>query len=105
MPATLTLPPRCTLVQAEELAARCRDALAAGQGLRIDAAPLEEGDVSLLQILIAAQKSCAAAGCEFALVSSPALDALAQRAGFAAGTSGLTAPSPLPAAAAHPLPL
>lgn len=91
--STFTLPPRCTLVQAEGIASDCRAALGAGGGLLIDASALEEGDVSLLQILIAARQSCEAAGGDFALTSSPTLDALAGRAGFSVTAAGLTTPA------------
>lgn len=93
MSATVCLPPRCTLVQAEGIASDCRAALDAGGGLAIDASALVEGDVSLLQILIAARHSCEAAGCGFALTSSPALETLAARAGFSITAAGLTVPA------------
>ncbi|MBM3606561.1 MAG: STAS domain-containing protein [Alphaproteobacteria bacterium] len=93
MSATLCLPPRCTLVQAEGIAAECRNTLSAGDGgLLIDASCVEEADVTLLQILMAARQSCEAAGRDFALTSSPALATLAARAGFSVTATGLTTP-------------
>lgn len=91
MSVTLGLPPCCTLVQAEAIALECRAAFRSdAQGLRIDASALEEADVSLIQILVAAQKSCKGAGRDFALVLSPPLKALAARAGFSVSAGGLT---------------
>lgn len=93
MTRILNLPRCCTLVQAEDLAHDFRAALAeAHDGLRIDSSALDEADVSLLQLLVATQKSCAALGREFGLVLSPALVALAGRAGLNATESGLFAP-------------
>lgn len=93
MSATVCLPPRCTLVQAEGIALDFRAALGAGGGLQVDASAMEEGDVSLLQILIAARHSCEAVGCSLALTSSPVLEALAARAGFSVTAAGLTVPA------------
>lgn len=93
MSATVCLPPRCTLVQAESIAVDFRAALGAGGGLVIDASALEEGDVSLLQILIAARHSCEAVGSGLVLTSSPALERLATRAGLSVTAAGLTVPA------------
>lgn len=92
MPVILSLPPRCTLVQAEEIASECRAALSSGaEALQINASALEEGDVSLLQIVIAARNSCEAVGRAFSLTPSPVLEALAARAGLLATPEGLVA--------------
>lgn len=94
MTQILNLPPRCTLVQAEEIARDCLAALDAGGGLQIDAGAVEEADVSLLQILVAARTSCEGAGRGFSLTLSPVLEALAVRAGFAVTGAGLVATEP-----------
>lgn len=95
MPLIVSLPPRCTLVQAEEVSLECHDAIdLSSGGLLIDASTLEEADVSLLQILIAARTSCEGACRGFSLTPSPVLEALAARAGFAVTAGGLVATEP-----------
>lgn len=96
MTVTFNLPPRCTLVQAEGIASDCRAAIEAGGGVSIDATALEEADVSLLQILIAARETCESAGKGFTLTPSPVLDELAARAGFTTSAEGLRAASAAP---------
>ncbi|SCY38729.1 STAS domain-containing protein [Paracoccus tibetensis] len=89
---TFALPARCTLVQAEAIHRDCRAAFHGGSAaFRIDASAVEETDVSLLQIIIASQKSCRAAGRDFALTLSPAVAEAARRAGLRADPGGLSA--------------
>lgn len=86
------LPRPCTLVQAEAIHRDCRAAFHEGSAaFRIDARAVEEADVSLLQIIIAAQKSCQAAGRGFSLGLSPAVAETARRAGLRADAAGLAA--------------
>lgn len=94
---TFVLPRLCTLVQAEAIHRDCRAAFHAGNAaFRIDAGAVEEADVSLLQIIIAAQKSCRAAGRGFSLGLSPAVAETARRAGLRADAAGLAAAADRP---------
>lgn len=89
----LKLPPCCTLVQADDLADDLRAALSSGSdALHIDATAVEEVDVSLLQLLIAARRSCEASGLALRFTISPTLQLVARRAGLEATEQGLSVP-------------
>lgn len=89
----IKLPPCCTLVQADALAQDLRAALALpGDALHIDARDVEEADVSLLQLLIAARHSGEATGTALRFTMSPTVADLARRAGLQAGDAGLSLP-------------
>lgn len=59
------------LRDADALAGRLRDAIVRGAAVEIDTAALRDIDVGSIQLLAAAQKSAAAAGCGFAIGSPP----------------------------------
>lgn len=81
----LVLDPVVTIKTVRQVADRIGASLLAGRDLTIHAADLESGDVTLAQLLIAAQKSAAARGCRFRVEDpSPALAALMHRCGLSA---------------------
>jgi anti-anti-sigma regulatory factor len=75
----------CTLSQAEAIHAALGEHLLdhAGEALVIDATAVEEADVSLLQLLVAAGRTATARNVSLALRPSPAVSALLARAGLA----------------------
>ena len=73
----VTLEGTLGLRDAETLAVRLREALAAGGAVEVDLAAISEIDVAGIQLLAAAQKSAAAAGRRF-VISSPPGGALRQ---------------------------
>jgi ABC-type transporter Mla MlaB component len=78
-----------TVRQAIETQAGIVDALRDHADTRLDCTGVTEADLSLIQILLAAQSSAAAAGRRFALHASPQGPVLAalQRGGFANAAS------------------
>lgn len=81
----LVLDPVVTIKNVRQVADRIGAVLLAGRDLTIRAADLESGDVTLVQLLIAAQKSAAARGCGCRVEDpSPALAALMHRCGTSA---------------------
>ncbi|SBW12214.1 hypothetical protein KL86APRO_20500 [uncultured Alphaproteobacteria bacterium] len=79
------LGPEVTIKNVRQVSDRISEILLAGRDLSIRAADLESGDVTLVQILIAARKSAAERGCRVCVEDpSPALTALLRRCGLAA---------------------
>lgn len=78
----LVLDPAVTIRNAREVAERISGLLVPGRDLAIRAADLETGDVTLVQILVAARKTAAERGCRLRVDDpSPALTALMRRCG------------------------
>jgi phospholipid transport system transporter-binding protein len=72
----------CTLRHAKATAATLVCFLDAGTGLAVDCSGVEQADITFVQTLIAAQRSCAASGVPFALSGMSDVVASAfQRAG------------------------
>jgi len=67
----VTLEGALGLRDAETLAVRLKEALAAGGAVEVDVAAISEIDVAGIQLLAAAQKSAAAAGRRFVISSPP----------------------------------
>lgn len=81
----LALGPSVTIRNVREVAERIAELLSTGRDITINAAETESGDVTLIQILVAARKSAAARGCRLAIEApSPAFAALVRRCGLAA---------------------
>lgn len=81
----LPLGPSVTIRNAREVAGRIAECLRSGRDITIDAAGIESGDVTLIQILVAARKSAARRGRRLEIEApSPALTALMRRCGLAA---------------------
>lgn len=68
----MQLPAKATLAEADTLLAALRAALPAGGGtLRIDAAPLQHFDTSLVAVLLHARRAAQAAGGAIEIVGAP----------------------------------
>lgn len=59
--------PDCTLRNAKSVAASFAVIVASDQGLEIDCADIEQADITFVQTIVSAQRSCAARGLPFAL--------------------------------------
>lgn len=82
-PATLTLPPECTLRTAQALQADLLAALDGAPGLLLDCAAVEKVDVTFVQLVVTAAKSAGARGATLDLTNPPdAVAAAFRRAGF-----------------------
>ena len=74
-----------TLGTCRDLAARLRHRLQAGSAVVVDAAEFVEGDITAVQVLLAARRTATAIGCSFTVVNpSPGFIALQRRSGVAA---------------------
>jgi anti-anti-sigma regulatory factor len=63
------LPPDCTLRHAKATAASLAGLLEAGSVIEIDCAGVEQADITFVQTLLAASRSCAARNLPFTLTS------------------------------------
>ncbi len=81
---TVRLEGSVTLPSAAEVRTRLLEALARGGPLIVDCAAVEEADLSLVQLLVAARRHAARSGAGFRLEPppSPAVVALFERAGL-----------------------
>ncbi|TAJ28801.1 STAS domain-containing protein [Bosea sp. (in: a-proteobacteria)] len=83
--AALVLPQDCTVRTIAALAGTAREAFAAGAGLALDGSRVENADITLVQLVVSAQRSFEALSVPFALVDpSPAVLSAFSRAGVAA---------------------
>ncbi len=85
----VTLPPELTIARVAACKAELASALREGGEIRLDARAVGDVDVAGLQLLVAAQKSAAAARVPFGFLPggrSPALDRAAVSAGLVRGT-------------------
>lgn len=83
--AALVLPQDCSVRAIAALAGTAREAFAAGTGLRLDGSRVENADITLVQLVVSAQRSFEAQSFPFALVDpSPAILSAFSRAGVAA---------------------
>lgn len=71
----------CTLRHAKATAASLGGLLEAGSGVEIDCSGVEQADITFVQTLIAAHRSCAARDLPFALTLSDVVASAFQRAG------------------------
>lgn len=81
-PFTVELRGNLGLRQAARLAEALTDAIAAHPAVVIAAGALEEADISILQVLLAARKTAAGAGKSLTLEPSDSLLRILARAGF-----------------------
>ncbi len=74
-----------TIRTCQEFADQLRERLSSAKRVVVDAAELAEGDVTLIQVLLAARKSATSIGCDFEIVNpSAAFLALVRQCGLAA---------------------
>ncbi len=81
---SVVLSPTHTIKNCCELAETLRERLSCGTSVTVDAAAVVEGDITLIQVLVAARKSATANGCDFTVANpSPAFVALVRQSGVA----------------------
>jgi len=79
------LGPSQTINTCRVLADQFRDSLQPGRTVVVDAAEFADGDITVVQILLAARRSATAIGCDIVIADpSPAFAALLRRSGVAA---------------------
>ena len=82
MNAIVNLGSHCTIEGVRGIADSFIGALGSSDGISVDASAVERMDISVLQLIVSAQKECESRGWPFQLVGGDALAGLAARAGL-----------------------